>query len=536
METHAPFGRLKRLDRWRLCLIIFVIAYGAILATTLSANSMVWDEVTHLNGGLLLSRGQIGTWAFTNSFYPPIYDFFTAVYFLIFGPSVLAARLVSVTFSVLTLFVIYEIANLLYNSKKVALAAAVLFGVMPGIVWLSRLAMIETLLIFVLSLSLLFFFRWLRTNRQRDQILSIAAFVVGVAVKYQVLVILPIIVLVGTYFWKKDYFKAEVKKWFILPRILVMAAVLVAVAIAAYVLLASGKIDFLLYAFGVGSEQKATYSLRYPVPIFYLVEMAWFNDLLHPVSVLLYLVGLAGLGFMLYRRKSADKFLLLWFTVVYIVFTLVPNREWRYVTIAFPVLAIAASSLIMAAFGRLQRSIRSVQTSLNRWGIRIVAAFLLVFVFTGLIVSCVDAYTWVEEDRINAPVEQASLYAGQGLGQNQTLVVACAVNRFNKNMVSFYLSARNSGQDFNQTCLQYPGLAVDSFTPPFNITELVELCQQKNVKYVMLYEYGSLEYFESTLSAPKVYDLLNATGYFTLAATFGDASNRIFVLEFEKQN
>ena len=38
---------------------------------------------------------------------------------------------------------------------------------------------------------------------------------------------------------------------------------------------------------------------------------------------------------------------------------------------------------------------------------------------------------------------------------------------------------------------QYPALAVDAYTPNFNITEFVNLCEQNNVKYIILYDYGT---------------------------------------------
>ena len=182
-----------------------------------SANSPVWDEVSHLKGGLLLSRGQLIEWAFTNSFYPPVCDAFVALSYLGFGVSVFAARLVSVVFAVLSVFVVYGIAKLAYQSEKVALLSAGLFAVMPGMVWLSKLAMIETLLVFVVSASLFFFFRWLQTDSKSDQALSIAAFIVGVFVKYQVLVFVPIIMLLGIYLWKRAYFKAELRNGSLCP-------------------------------------------------------------------------------------------------------------------------------------------------------------------------------------------------------------------------------------------------------------------------------------------------------------------------------
>lgn len=529
--NHLP--SLRDLNKWQLCLIIFQVAYGCILVSIISTNSMVWDEVSHLNGGLLLSRGQIVSWAFTNSFYPPIYDSFVAVSFLAFGASIFSARLVSVVFLVLTVFVIYGIANLFYKSQKMALLSAILFAIMPGIIWLSKLAMIETLLLFVVSLSMFFFFRWLQTNSKKDQTLSIIAFIIGVLVKYQVLVIVPIIMLAGTFFWKREYFKVEFKKWFTMPKLTIVITASVAALSILAVLLVTGTLNFLIYAFGTGSQLKTAYSTRYPLPIFYFIELTWFTDILHPVSVLLYLVSLAGLAFMVYRRKTVDKYLLLWFAVVYVVFTLVPNREWRYLSIAFPVLAIAASNLVMSAWEKLLKTNQTVRSRLRKYGAKISAGFLMVLVAGGVVLSCSDAYVWISQDSIVVPVEQASLYAGNGLAPNQTLIVVAAVNHFNKYMVSFCLSTKDASHNYNDTCQQFPAAAMDSFAPTFNATELVNMCEANNTKYVLLFEYGKdLPYFQSDLTASKVYGLLNATGCFTLDATFGTEPNRVFIFEF----
>jgi 4-amino-4-deoxy-L-arabinose transferase-like glycosyltransferase len=490
---------------------------------------MVWDEVTHFTGGLLLSRGQVGTWVLTNSLYPPVYDLFTALYYLITGPSVFAGRLVAVTFSALSVLVIYELARELYN-KKTALLAAVLFAIMPGIVWLSRVAMIETLLVFVFCLCMRFFFRWVKGGRERDHVIWIAALVVGVAVKYQMLVVAPIILLLGMYFWKKECFKAELKSWLRFPRLAVVLAAVVAVAVAIYALLASGVFDTLLFAIQVGTAQKAAYSLRYPVPVFYFVEMAWFSNLLHPISLLFYAVGLAGLGLLVYRRKREDKFLLLWFLVVYVVFTLIPNREWRYVTIAFPVLAITAAEILAATWGKLARTWQKTQSLTCKWGTKTGAVLLVGLAAAGVFLSCTDAYVWVAQDQIQVPIEQATGYAAQNLSSNQSVAVACPMNLFNQYMVNFYLGAKNPSQH-NQTW-QYPAEAVDAYTPDFNIAAFTALCQQQNAKYVLLYEYGGLQYFNSTLTAQTVYDNLNQTGKFSLQATFGTAPNRIFVFSF----
>ena len=522
---------IRRFDRWRLCLIFFAVAYGCILAIDLGSKSMMWDEVTHFTGGLLLSRGQVGLWVWTNSFYPPVYDIVAAAYFVVGGPSVFAGRLVAVTFSVFSVFVVYEIANRLYNGKT-ALVAAIFFGVMPGVVFLSRMAMIETLLLFIFSLCMLFFFNWIRTNRERDRMLSITALVVGVAVKYQMLVVVPIIMLLGMYFWKRDYLKTELKRSFRLPRLAIVLAAIITVAAVAYVLLSSGLLNTLFYAIREGTAEKAVYSVRYPTPIFYFIEMTWADNIMHPVSLLLYLTGLAGIGLFVYRKRREDKFLLLWFAVIYLVFTLIPNREWRYITIAFPVLAIAAASLLVTAIDRIGKIGQTAKKSLSRkWGTKLAAAILIAFTATSVYFSCSDAYVWVNANQFQVPVDQATYYAAQNLDQNQTIVVACPTNRFTMFMVWFYLNIKNPDQNYNQTW-QYPQLAADAYTPDFNTNAFIALCQDRNAKYVLLYEYGWLQYFNSTITEKDVYNMLNQTGRFTLQNSFGAWPNRIFVFSF----
>ena len=509
-------------------MLSFMLVYGLLLTIELSANSMLWDEVTHFHGGLLLSRGQIGTWVWTNSLYPPIYDVFTALYYLIAGPSVFAGRLVAVTFSVLSVLVIFELTRRLYEPKT-ALLSAVLFAVMPGIIWVSRLAMIETLLIFVFSLCLLYFFSWVSNGRERDRKISIVLLTVGVAVKYQALVILPLIMLLAMFFWNRTYLKNELKRWLKLPRLGIIVAAVIGVCMVFLVLFLSGVLDVLLFAIKTGTEQKAVFSSRYPLPIFYLIEMTWFDNLIHPVSLFLYLLGLAGLGLMVWRRKQADKYLLLWFAVVYVVFTLIPNREWRYVTVAFPVLAIAAACFLTSTYGRLQGVWRNSGKSLARkWVSKLLVAFLVVFTVAGGFLSCYDAYVWVNQTELNVPIEEAVNWVAPNLSGNQCVAVICPLNRFNQYMVRYYLNVKDSGFDFSRVW-QYPAEAVDAYTPTFNVSEFRILCEMNGAKYVLLYEASGTAYFNTDLNSQTILSFLNETSSFRVEKTFGSAPERIFV-------
>ena len=488
--------------------------------------------MNHFNGALLLVRGQIWQYAAINSFYPPLYNLVTAAYFALVGASVLTGRLVTVTFSVLSMLIVYKIAKNMYG-EKTAVVSAVLFGVMPGIAWLSGLALIEMMLLFVFCLSMLFFFRWLKTDRKLDLTLSLVALAVGVVVKYQILVVAPIIMIASLLVFGKSKFLKTQTAEFVHSRRLWLGILLAALApILLYAFYSSGLLTVWLYAIQVGNSGQSWYSNRFSAPIFYLLEMVVpYNDK-HPISLLLYGLGLAGLGLLAYRRKPQDKFLLVWFIVIYAVFTLIPNRQWRYITPLFPVLAISATALAASAIGYVQRTCQSAKSSLTKKRLaKFSAALLVIFVATGVFFSSLDAYSWAAQGQPQIPIEQATAYVASQTQTNQSVLVLFAHNFFNRDMVWFYLNGKTASQT---QVYQYPVLAADAYSPEFNIDELVNFCQTNGPVYVMLYEYGgTIQYFESPLTEQAVYGILNSTGKFTLQATFGEAPQRIFVLSFK---
>jgi hypothetical protein len=213
---------------------------------------------------------------------------------------------------------------------------------------------------------------------------------------------------------------------------------------------------------------------------------------------------------------------------------LIPNKQWRYVTPVFPVLAISAASFIMLVYGKAAEAWKRKQISINRKRLlKVAAGLFVIFTAVSLVYSTNEAYNMVARDQIHIPIEEATSYAVKHLGDNESIVVVCAFNLFNKDMVKFYLPANESK---GNEVLQYPELPVDAFTPNFNLTDFIALCSSHNVKYVFLYEYGStVPYFNTTLTLHDVYGMLYYSGRFSGIsdeATFGANPRRIFVVSF----
>ncbi len=533
------------LNKWRIAFLIFAAIYATFLIFNLSYMSAQWDEVVHLDGGLFLLRGNIHQFQAWNSFYPPMYDFLTTGFFAVGGASLFMGRFVSVVFSLLSVYAVFEFTHRIYNPKT-ALLASIMLAVMPGYVWLSRVAMIETTLIFFFTVSTLFFFLWLKEHKNKFFILSAVTFIFGVLTKYQT-VIVGIIAIAALAFLGRNYL---MQKFRTIPR-LILGVVVVAVLLILFLYwyYSAGMMNQWLYAMNIGNPDKTVYSTglnRFPawfdplpswiqLPIFYLIEIVQPYPSIHPISLVLYAIGLAGLAMLALRRKPEDKYLLIWFVVVYVFFTAIPNRQWRYLVPLFAVLAISGANLVTSALSKGQKTWNTPKLSLKKKRILQFASVLLIIsTLGGVAYSVNDAYTWVASDQISIPIQETANYLGNHLAQNQSAVIVCAFNLLDQDLFQFYLPAT---APISQVW-QYPDMPVDTYPPNFNITEFVNLCEQRNVKYMILYDYGANSpFYNSTLTYSNVLEMIYATNRFGVSAdqpNFGTMPHRIFLVRFNQ--
>ncbi len=517
------------LSKWRLAFLIFALSYAVLLILNLSNQPIQWDEIVHLNGGLFLKLGQYSTFIHS-SFYPPLYDSITMVFYDFFGVSVFSARLVSAVFGVLSLWIVFELAYRAYGGKA-AIISAILLAVMPGYFWLSRLALLEIMLLFFFLLSLYFFYCWLNNHQNKLLVLSGLALGLGFLAKYQVLSVL-VVMIVTLVVLGRGHLKHFFKKFALL--IIVAALVVLPWIVIVYQVYASQFLNQWVYALEMGNPGKSVYSTRFPVPIFYFIEMTWpYSNGIHPITVLLFVVGMVGLGLFAWQRKREDKFILIWFVSVFVFFTLISNREWRYVTTLFPAVAIAASTAILYIYDKAKSRWTGHLNPKKESLAKIAAVLFTVLLIVGLAYSVYDNYYAVQQNNIQIEISQATNYAAARDAANQSIILLCPFNLFSADMVKFYLIAE--GKTEIQT-YQYPQLPVDSYTPTFNINEFIALCKSRNVRFVFTYEYGgTVPYFNTTLNLAQIYMQIYASGNFSQIspeATFGANPRRILVLNF----
>jgi 4-amino-4-deoxy-L-arabinose transferase-like glycosyltransferase len=372
--TNSCLCRLP-LERWRLFLLVFIIVYAPLLSLNLDYMAIQWDETPHLYGALLLSQGQFQEYLSATR-YPPMLDITTAAYFKILGPSVYAGRLVSITFALLTLWVMFELAYRTYG-PKIALLSSILLGTMPAFVWLSRITLLEMMLEFFFLASMLFFLFWLRAGQTKALIIGGVALGFGFLTKYQ-MIAAGIVMITSIPLFCRGTFKARIFKFPLL--IIAAAAIALPWIFTIYQIYMSGIMEQWVNLLQAADTRSYLYSQRYPLPIFYLIEMTWPYGVVHPVSLLVYILGLLGLGLFIWRRKTEDKFFLIWFFMIYIFFTLIGIKDWRYMMPVFPVLAISAASFASFTYSKAEKTWKSGQLSLNKKrAVKIAAVCLIAF-------------------------------------------------------------------------------------------------------------------------------------------------------------
>jgi hypothetical protein len=147
--------------------------------------------------------------------------------------------------------------------------------------------------------------------------------------------------------------------------------------------------------------------------------------------------------------------------------------------------------------------------------------------------SVYETYAVVSYFDVQIPIEPATVYAMNHLESNQSIMVLSPFNFFSQDMIRFYLAKNGDSQT---QVYQYPAQPVDTYTPNFNITELIVQCRQHNVKYVFAYENGgTTPYYNTTLNLQEIFKEIYASGNFSQIsseATFGVNPRRILVLTF----
>ncbi len=266
------------------------------------------------------------------------YQQVVAFFYLLFGVSDVIARLVAISFSVGTVLVCFGIGKTLYG-RNVGLLAALFVALSGYSVLLGRLALLDSSLVFLFSLALFCFAKWITTSR--DAWLYGFAACTALTIQAKVTGVLIVVIALNYLLVSRELRRLNLRSF------LLASAAFVAFFIPVMVQIAL-KSDQLLEFLG-DSGQRATQVPWY----YYLEKLVAFDGYVTPV------IWLAGIAIALRRWSAGDRLLLFWVFVVALFFQAYPLKAFNYLLPIIPPLSILAGravhDLVLAIAHRWRR-------------------------------------------------------------------------------------------------------------------------------------------------------------------------------------
>lgn len=273
--------------------------------------------VPHLNGEVYFDK-------------PPLFFAIIALFSKLTGEvTALSARLPSAVFGVLTLLVVFALGGRLKGPSMGMLSALILCTSFQFF-WLSRRANIDATLTFFTTLSIFAFFVGGHSERNRwaPYLLGYLSMALGFLVKLQPAVIVPFLAIVPYFLWKRG--KGFVLDWAHLPGFTAFSGILLG-----WVLLTLES-QGLPYLRGLLWERTAAtffHSPGHDRPIYYYL----YN---FPVQFMPWGIFLPSAVLFCIRKHRETLFPFLWFSLVFLFFSLSEAKRGLYLLPLYPAAAL----------------------------------------------------------------------------------------------------------------------------------------------------------------------------------------------------
>ncbi len=312
-----------------------------------------WDEALYAvrAEGILRFGGWLDQTAFAidglySSLHPPVYVWLTCIAFHLFGVNEFAARFFSTLLGGLTLFVIYGIGKTLAD-RQVGFLGALVFGLHPFTTFFARQGQFDTALVFFLTSAAYFVLKNSTAPTLRNAI--IAGLFTGAALltKLYVGLGIPLAYAVWMLLCSADTRSAHRQSL----GLLMLIAAVVALPWHLFMTFTHGNGDplFLLKASAVWERTVSGIEGNIkPLEGLYFVNQLF---VLFPLGVVWFGYGLWNI---LRSREQPWLFLVVWFAVFFLVFSVMRTKLAVYLLpMLVPAALIAAREIWNAALGRL---------------------------------------------------------------------------------------------------------------------------------------------------------------------------------------
>jgi len=324
---------LKKVSKWEiyLGLVCLFFVLTNILWLKLDNTPPAWDQAAHLRVSFLFwemlkgrGRSDFGTLIKEAYGYPPLVHIIVGLVTAVFGYSVDKASFVNSGFLVLLIVGVYVLTKEVYKSKKIAFWASFLVGLFPVTYQLSRSLLLDLPLSVSVMWGVWFFVKSEKLRKRKWSVLFILSLVTSSLIKLNGFIYyFPLFVWLGI-----DSFRR--KSIDLIDDLFVYFCMYALLVGWWWVVNFKNIFSYLGGLAGQGEPLTDPMNLlKFDTWIHYIRLFA-----VHQVFLIPFLVGVVLIvGYFLKNKLSKNEKLLLFFVGInYVVFSVIKNKDFRFVT------------------------------------------------------------------------------------------------------------------------------------------------------------------------------------------------------------
>ena len=254
-----------------------------------------------------------------------LYQHVLSFFYLLFGVNDIVARAVSAAFSILTILIVFELGRTLYDAR-VGLIAALLLAISSYAVALGRLALLDSMLAFLFTLTMLCMAKWIQGRNPRW--LYAFAAVSALAIQAKVVGGFVLAIFVLYLLMTRRYRSLSA------GHVLVSSMIFLLVMTPAVVQVASNWGRFTQFLSEGGRRVS-------DVPWHYYVSIATSYE-----GYLLPLLWAAGVLYAMVKKEAGDLLCVLWIFTIVLFLEWHPLKAFNYLLPIVPALSVLAARAI----------------------------------------------------------------------------------------------------------------------------------------------------------------------------------------------
>lgn len=266
---------------------------------------------------------------------PPLYYWFTAASFAVFGQNEFGARFTSVVMGLISIFLTWFVARK-FEDENTANLSAVILGTSGLFFALSRVNIIDMTLSALLTLALFSFYIFYKENKKRWLYIFYSALALATLAKGLIGIVLP----GGVIF----FFMLFTRDWKILKRLFLTPAILIffLICVPPFYMVCKKNPDFFYFFF------IQEHFLRYATKMHDRYQPFWFFIPVIIGGIFPWTVGLFVNTKNYFNKQQINLYLILWIIIITLFFSTSSSKLIPYILPVFPPFAILISKNILA--------------------------------------------------------------------------------------------------------------------------------------------------------------------------------------------